>query len=189
MKWGRNISKKLLERHQQEWKKCLNPVSTRDPPPYTADCSAVELLRSRPDSQADILTISLQLWVRHTDATSGFSASLTGPPRSDPQTRAAKEDINWLKWGRDKYWKNWWSIISKNGRNASTWTRTEILQLTRLIALPLSYWGLSPTHEPEGILTILLQLRVHHTDATSGFSASPTEPHGLTPKLGQSKKI
>ena len=32
-----------------------------------------------------------------------------------------------------------WSVISENGKNASTRTRTEILQLTRLIALPLSY--------------------------------------------------
>ena len=35
------ILKKLLERHQQEWKKCLNPDSNRDPPAYAADCSAV----------------------------------------------------------------------------------------------------------------------------------------------------
>ena len=35
--------------------------------------------------------------------------------------------------------KNCWSVISENGKNASTRTRTEILQLTRLIALPLSY--------------------------------------------------
>ena len=72
--------------------------------------------------------------------------------------------------------KNWWSVISENGKNASTRTRTEILQLTRLIALPLSYWGLGPTHEPEDILTISLQLRVRHTDATLAFSASPTGP-------------
>ena len=56
--------------------------------------------------------------------------------------------------------KNWWSVISENGKNASTPTRTEILQLTPLIALPLSYWGLGPTHEPEDILTISLQLRI-----------------------------
>ena len=41
-----------MERHQREWKKCLNPDSNRDPPAYRADCSAVELLRPRPDSQA-----------------------------------------------------------------------------------------------------------------------------------------
>ena len=85
---------KLLERHQREWKKCLNSDSNRDPPAYVADCSAVELLRPRLDSKPeDILTISLQLLVRHTDATLAFSASPTGPPRSDPQTRAVKEDI------------------------------------------------------------------------------------------------
>ena len=33
-------------------KKCLNSDSNRDPPAYTADCSAVELLRPRPDSRA-----------------------------------------------------------------------------------------------------------------------------------------
>ena len=44
--------KKLLERHQREWKKCLNPDSNRDPPAYVADCSAVELLRPRPESRA-----------------------------------------------------------------------------------------------------------------------------------------
>ena len=35
--------------------------------------------------------------------------------------------------------KNCWSVISEDGKTASTRTRTEILQLTRLIALPLSY--------------------------------------------------
>ena len=35
--------------------------------------------------------------------------------------------------------KNSWSVISENGKKASTRTRTEILQLMRLIALPLSY--------------------------------------------------
>ena len=29
-----------MERHQQEWKKCLNPESNRDPPAYAADSSA-----------------------------------------------------------------------------------------------------------------------------------------------------
>ena len=88
--------KKLMERHQREWKKCLNSDSNRDPPAYTADCSAVKLLRPQPNLRArgHTLTISRQLWVRHTDATSAFSASSTGPPRSDPQTRAIKEDIN-----------------------------------------------------------------------------------------------
>ena len=43
---------KLLERHQREWKKCLNPDSNRDPTAYAADCSTVELLRPRPDSRA-----------------------------------------------------------------------------------------------------------------------------------------
>ena len=46
------ILKKLLERHQREWKKCLNSDSNRDPPAYAADCSAVERLRPRPDSRA-----------------------------------------------------------------------------------------------------------------------------------------
>ena len=41
---------KLMERHQREWKKCLNSDTNRDPPAYAADCSAVELLRPRPDS-------------------------------------------------------------------------------------------------------------------------------------------
>ena len=35
--------------------------------------------------------------------------------------------------------KNCWSVISENGKNASTRTRTEILQLAQLYALPLSY--------------------------------------------------
>ena len=35
--------------------------------------------------------------------------------------------------------KNCWSVISENGKNASTRTRTKILQLTRMIALPLNY--------------------------------------------------
>ena len=34
-----------MERHQREWKKCFHPDSNRDPPAYTADCSAIELLR------------------------------------------------------------------------------------------------------------------------------------------------
>ena len=42
---------KLLERHQREWKKCLNPDSNRDPQAHAANCSAVELLRPRPDSR------------------------------------------------------------------------------------------------------------------------------------------
>ena len=41
-----------MERHQREWKKCLNPDSNRDPPAYAADCSTVELLRPQPNSQA-----------------------------------------------------------------------------------------------------------------------------------------
>ena len=69
--------------------------------------------------------------------------------------------------------KNWWRVISENGKNASTRTQTEILQLTQLTALLLSYWGLGPTHEPEDILTISLQLQVHHTDASSGFFRFP----------------
>ena len=32
--------------------KCLNSDSNRDPPAYAADCSTIELLRPRPDSQA-----------------------------------------------------------------------------------------------------------------------------------------
>ena len=84
-----------MERHQREWKKCLNPDWNQDPPAYAADCSIVEPLRLRPTHEPeDILTISLQLPVRYTDATFTFSASSTGPPRSDSQTRAAKEDIN-----------------------------------------------------------------------------------------------
>ena len=46
------ILKILLERHQREWKKCLNSDSNRDPPAYAADCSAVELLRPWSDSRA-----------------------------------------------------------------------------------------------------------------------------------------
>ena len=69
----------------------------------------------------------------------------------------------------ERYWKNCWSVISENGKNASTQTRTEILQFTRLFALLLSYWGIGLTHEPEDILTISLQLRVRHTDVTSAF--------------------
>ena len=84
-----------MERHQREWKKCLNSDSNRDPPAYAADCSAVELLRlNRTHEPEDILTISLQLRVRHTDATSAFSAFPTGPPQSDPQLRPANEDVN-----------------------------------------------------------------------------------------------
>ena len=37
----------MMERHQRQWKKCLNPDSNRDPPAYVTDCSAVELLRIR----------------------------------------------------------------------------------------------------------------------------------------------
>ena len=43
---------KWWERHQREWKKCLNSDSNRDPPAYAADCSAIELLRPRSDSRA-----------------------------------------------------------------------------------------------------------------------------------------
>ena len=43
---------KLMERHQREWKKCLNSDSNRDPPAYAADCSAVERLRPQSDSRA-----------------------------------------------------------------------------------------------------------------------------------------
>ena len=43
----KEMLKKLMERHQREWKKGLNPDSNRDPPAYAADCSAVELLRPR----------------------------------------------------------------------------------------------------------------------------------------------
>ena len=39
-----------MERHQREWKNCLHSDSNRDHPAYAADCSAVELLRPRPDS-------------------------------------------------------------------------------------------------------------------------------------------
>ena len=46
------LLKKLLKRHQREWKKCLNLDSNQDIPAYAADCSAVELLRPRPDSRA-----------------------------------------------------------------------------------------------------------------------------------------
>ena len=42
----------MFERHQREWKECLNSDSNRDPPAYAADCSAVELLRPRSDSRA-----------------------------------------------------------------------------------------------------------------------------------------
>ena len=84
--------------------------------------------------------------------------------------------------------KNCWSVISENGKNASTRTRTEILQLTRLIALPLSYCGLGPTHEPEDILTISPQLRVRHTDATSAFSASSTGPPWSDPQTRAAKE-
>ena len=84
-----------MERHQREWKKCLNSDSKGDPPAYAADYSAVELLRLGPTHEPeDIITISLQLRLFHTDATLAFSASSTGTPRSDPQTRAVKEDIN-----------------------------------------------------------------------------------------------
>ena len=79
--------------------------------------------------------------------------------------------------------KNCLIVISENGKNASTRTRTEILLLTRLIALPLSYWGLGPPHEPEDILTISLQLLVRHTDATLAFSASSTGPPRSDPKV------
>ena len=48
----KNILKKLLDRHQREWKKCLNLDSNQDLPAYAADCSVVELLRPRPDSRA-----------------------------------------------------------------------------------------------------------------------------------------
>ena len=44
----KGILKKLMDRHQRQWKKCLNPDSDRDPPAYAADCSTVELLRPRP---------------------------------------------------------------------------------------------------------------------------------------------
>ena len=44
-KRGKNLLKKLMERHQRDRKKCLNPDSNRDPPAYVADCSTVELLR------------------------------------------------------------------------------------------------------------------------------------------------
>ena len=71
---------------------------------------------------------------------------------------------------------------AKMEKNSSTQTRTEILRLTRLIVLPLSYRGLGPTHEPEDILTISLQLWVRHTDATSAFSASPTAPPRSDPQ-------
>ena len=84
-----------MERHEREWKKCLNSDSNRDPPAYAAYCSAAELLRLGPTHEPDdFLTISLTLRVRHTDTTLAFSASSTGPPRSDPQTRDVKEDIN-----------------------------------------------------------------------------------------------
>ena len=42
----------MLERHQRECKKGLKSDSSRDPPAYAADCSAVELLRPRSDSRA-----------------------------------------------------------------------------------------------------------------------------------------
>ena len=41
-----------MDRHQREWKKCLDPDSNRNPPAYAADCSTAELLRSQPDSRA-----------------------------------------------------------------------------------------------------------------------------------------
>ena len=86
---------KIVGASSARMEKCLKPDSNRDPPAYAADCSAVELLRLGPTHEPDdILTISLQLQLRHTDTTSAFSASPTGPPQSDPKTRAAKEDIN-----------------------------------------------------------------------------------------------
>ena len=43
--------KKLLERHQREWKKCLDTDWNPDPQAHEADCPAVELLRPRLDSR------------------------------------------------------------------------------------------------------------------------------------------
>ena len=59
--------KKLLERHQRDWKKCLNPDSNRDPPAYAADCSAVELLRPRSDSRVNQFISSLAALVWGSD--------------------------------------------------------------------------------------------------------------------------
>ena len=41
-----------MERHQRQWKKCLDPDSNRDPTAYAVDCSTVELLRPRTVSRA-----------------------------------------------------------------------------------------------------------------------------------------
>ena len=90
------IFKKLMERHQREWKKCLNPDSNRGPPAHAADCSTVELLRPRPNSRArgHLNHLASALGPPHRRDLRFFSAPPTGPPRSDPLTRAAKEDIN-----------------------------------------------------------------------------------------------
>ena len=105
-----------------------------------------------------------------------FSASPTGPPRSDPQTRAAKEDINWLKWRRIEILKKLMERPQREWKKCLNPDSNRDPPAYAAVCSPLSYWGLGPTREPEDILTISLQLRVRHTDATSAFSASLTGP-------------
>ena len=91
----KNDIEKIVGASSARMEKMPHPDSNRDPPAYAADCSAVDLLRPGPDTRA-------REHLNHLASASGqphrrdlsFLHFPTGPPRSDPQTRAVKEDIN-----------------------------------------------------------------------------------------------